>query len=231
MNNNNMDNYQHILFTRKPAEYWVEAYPLGNGRMGAMVYGGICQELISLNEDTLWSGVPVSDTIDGYYDHYMETRRLVDEEKFAEANNYASENLNTVRCDSASYQPAGDLILEFAGLDKNADSVDYKRTLDLRTGQCVTECANEKQNFKRTVFASYPDSVIVVRLESREKMDCKIALNTQMDGFFSADQQTVTFVGTMPYKNRNNNLIRVSQDGETGLRYCIKCRVISCNGI
>ena len=155
-----------------------------------MVYGKTADEMIALNEDTLWAGVPNYDRIEDYYSHYLETRRLVDEKKYEEANDYASEHLNTNRCDSTTYQPAGDLLLHFSNPDPENGIRDYKRTLDLRTGLCVTEFSQGQQRVKRTVFASYPDSVIVIRLESREKTDCRISLNTQMDGVFSADQQT-----------------------------------------
>lgn len=220
-----MNLFSHLMTTDAPADCWEKAYPVGCGRLGGMIYGGTDVELIPLNEDTLWSGVPLSETRETFYQDYRKVRNLVDAGEYAEATDYASEHLGVA--DSASYQPAGDLRIDFAGKGK---AEDYLRTLDLRNALCTTVFRQDGGGVERTVFASYPDSVIVVRLRSEKKSSCCLSFQVQMDGRFSAAHNTLSFSGTMPFKNRNKELIRTAPDGRTGLRYRMACRVIATDG-
>ena len=108
-----MTNGQHHLFYRNPARCWEEALPLGNGRIGAMVYGRADEELIELNEDTLWGGRPRSFDGGGYFEQLGEARRLLRERRFAEADEFISSHM--LHYDSEGYLPAGRLKLRFAG--------------------------------------------------------------------------------------------------------------------
>ncbi len=88
-----MNLFSHRIYTNRPSNTWTDAYPLGNGRIGAMIFGRTNHEMIPLNEDTLWAGVPRTITKDSFYDDYMKTRQLIDEGKYAEATDYASQHL------------------------------------------------------------------------------------------------------------------------------------------
>jgi alpha-L-fucosidase 2 len=149
------------LWYRQPASAWIEALPVGNGRLGAMIYGGIADELLQLNEDTLWSGEP-RDTEDADFAHYLPLiRRLVLEE-----GNYAEANVLTQRMQGAynqSYQTLGNLRLHV----EHADPIsDYRRTLDLTTALATVSYHVGNTTFAREVFASAADDVLVVRLTS-----------------------------------------------------------------
>ena len=110
-----MLNHSKILWYTRPGEAWTDALPLGNGRLGAMVYGGIEQEKIALNDDTLWSKTAVE--IKDSKEAIQHARELILQRKFTEAEEFLTENLSDG--DSASYQPAGDLLLEFPGLERH----------------------------------------------------------------------------------------------------------------
>jgi len=110
-----MNRFLHIIQTDKPSAAWEEAYPIGNGRLGAMIFGNPASELLQMNEDTLWSGVPRNESSDTFYADYMETRKMIDEGKYGEATEFAT-RLGVG--DSETYEPAGDLHIDFSGIDK-----------------------------------------------------------------------------------------------------------------
>ena len=88
--------------------------PIGNGRQAAMVFGGVGHERLQLNEDTIWSGSPHNYDHPGDFRHLAEIRKLIDEQKFAEALNLGDQHMLGLPADQASYQPLGDLLLDFA---------------------------------------------------------------------------------------------------------------------
>jgi alpha-L-fucosidase 2 len=150
------------LWYRQPAVTWNEALPIGNGRLGAMVFGGIQEEHLQLNEGTLWSGRPHNYAVDGAAEHLPEVRRLLFEGKEAEAAKLAGQFLMGDPVFQQAYQPLGDLNLIFQGHDEVAD---YRRELDLNTGVVRTQYRIGEATYKRSSFISAPDQVLVVRLE------------------------------------------------------------------
>ena len=99
-----------FLYYDRPAEHWEDALPIGNGRLGAMIWGRSEYETLSLNEDTLWSGLPHQSCDQKIYDNLAEARRLVRERKFQEADKFVTRNFLSNQ-DSSSYLPAGRLRL------------------------------------------------------------------------------------------------------------------------
>jgi alpha-L-fucosidase 2 len=146
------------LWYRQPASIWTDALPLGNGRLGAMVFGGIEAERIALNEDTLWSGSPKPWNNRDAKKVLPEVRRLVAEEKYHEADALSKKMQGPY---NQSYQPLGNLILKFDGLEGAAD---YRRELDLDSAIAGVTCRAGGALFTREVFCSAKDQVIVVRL-------------------------------------------------------------------
>jgi alpha-L-fucosidase 2 len=146
------------LWYRQPASIWTDALPLGNGRLGAMVFGGIEAERIALNEDTLWSGSPKPWNNRDAKKVLPEVRRLVMEEKYHEADALCKKMQGPY---NQSYQPLGNLILKFDGLEGAAD---YRRELDLDSAIAGVTCRAGGALFTREVFCSAKDQVIVVRL-------------------------------------------------------------------
>lgn len=150
-----------VLWYRQPAQKWEEALPLGNGRLGAMVFGKNGQERIQLNEDTYWSGGPYSTVVQGGHEYLPQIQQLVFAGKFLEAHNLFGRHLMGYPVEQQKYQCLANLHLFF----KNQDSVtQYKRWLNLEQGTSgVTYTANGI-TYQREVLASAPDQVIAVRI-------------------------------------------------------------------
>jgi alpha-L-fucosidase 2 len=149
------------LWYAKPAEKWEEALPIGNGRMGAMVFGDTEDERIQFNEDTLWTGKPHDYVRKGTVSHLEELRRLLFEGKVDEAVPIIRQRFLSDPVRQKAYQPFGDLRLHFPGHDKAAD---YRRELDLDSAIAGVRYRVGDVTYRREVFASDPDRVIVVHL-------------------------------------------------------------------
>lgn len=149
-----------LLWYPQPAEAWTEALPVGNGRLGAMVFGKTGTERIQFNEDTLWTGIPRDYTHPGAKDHLPEIRRLLAAGKPREAEALAMDTFMSVPLRQMAYQPFGDVLLDF-GHDQVED---YRRELDL--DQAVTRVSYRTGGvtFTREVLASFPDQALMVRL-------------------------------------------------------------------
>jgi alpha-L-fucosidase 2 len=152
------------LWYDRPAGPWVEALPVGNGRLGAMVFGRVAQERLQLNEDTLFAGGPYTPTNPAALAALPKLRALIDEEKFKEAVELAEQSVMGVPKRQMPYGAAGDLLLELAGIG-GADN--YERTLDLDTAMATTRFTDGATMHLREVFASTPDRVIVMRLTAQ----------------------------------------------------------------
>ena len=142
----------------RAARQWVEALPLGNGRMGAMVFGGINAERLQLNDDTLWSGGPSDWNNPGARAVLPEIRALVAAGRFAEADAAAKRMMGPY---TQSYLPLGDLHVVF---DHGDLARQYARTLDLATGEATVRYRLGPATFTRHVVASHPDQVIAMHL-------------------------------------------------------------------
>lgn len=151
------------LWYRQPARNWNEALPLGNGRLGAMVFGGVDQALFQLNEDTLWSGKPHSYAVDGAADHLDEVRNLLFAGNEQAATRLADEELMGKPIYQQAYQPLGDLVLTFAD---DPEVRDYRRELNVQSGLAHTQYRIGSSLVERTTFISEPDQVMVVHLKS-----------------------------------------------------------------
>lgn len=148
---------------RKPASNWErEALPVGNGSLGAMVFGGVPVERLQLNEHSLWSGR--REDIDS--PHTLEllpkVRQLFFEGNYAEGHRLAQQMMVRTRTTPSSYQTLGDLTLEF---EHGGAVENYERLLDLQLAQAIVSYRAGGADYTRRVFSSYPDQVLVVRLE------------------------------------------------------------------
>src|SRR4051794_36483250 len=141
-----------VLWYPRPATRWVEALPIGNGRLGAMVYGGAAAEQMQFNEATLWTGFPRSYEHQGAARALPRLRQLIAEGKQAEAEALAMTDFMSVPLRQERYQPFGDLRLAFAGHQAPAD---YLRTLDLDSGVVKVHYRVAGVTYERQVFASH----------------------------------------------------------------------------
>lgn len=151
------------LWYDRPAEGWTEALPVGNGHLGAMVFGGVADERIQFNEDTLWVGGPHDYTHPGAAEVLPELRRLLFDGKQAEAERLAMERFMSLPLGQMPYQPTGDLHIQRAAA---APATDYRRELDLDAAVATTSWREGETRYTQRVLASYPARAIVVHLEA-----------------------------------------------------------------
>jgi alpha-L-fucosidase 2 len=149
-----------VLWYREPAKEWLEALPIGNGRLGAMVFGGTSQEKLQLNEGTLWGGGPHDYTPPDGLDALPEIRRLVFAGEWAKAQDLVNQRFMGVPAGQMPYQTVGNLTLDFP----ESDVSDYRRELDLDSATVRVSYAADGIRHSRQIFSSAADQVIVVRL-------------------------------------------------------------------
>ncbi|WP_334075273.1 glycoside hydrolase family 95 protein [Paenibacillus sp. A14] len=160
------------LWYKQPASRWEEALPVGNGRIGGMIYGDDRKEVIALNEDTLWSGYP-RDTQNYDALRYLErVRELIFSGKYKEAEQLIDAKMLARRTES--YQPLGNLEIGHPG---DVPTKDYYRDLDLETGIASVSYTREDWQFLREVFVSAADQVMVVHYIAAQGADLELAIS------------------------------------------------------
>jgi alpha-L-fucosidase 2 len=163
-----------LLWYESPAQKWEDALPVGNGRLGAMVFGRNKEERIQLNEETYWTGGPYSTVVKAGHKVLPEIQKKVFEEKYLEAHNLFGRHLMGYPVEQMKYQSLANLHLFF----KNQDSItDYRRWLDLETGIAGVEYRSNGITYKREVLASAPDQVIMIRLSADKPGQISITAN------------------------------------------------------
>jgi len=145
---------------------WLEALPVGNGRIGAMVFGGISQERLQLNEDTLWGGGPYDPVNTNGLAALPEVRQLVFAGQYRQAGNLINQKVISKPSSEMPYETAGDLLLSFPEATNFTSVENYRRDLNLDTAVAGVEYTANGVHFTRQVFASPVDQVIVVKLKA-----------------------------------------------------------------
>ncbi|MEO7272181.1 MAG: glycoside hydrolase family 95 protein, partial [Vicinamibacterales bacterium] len=206
---------------------WVRALPVGTGRLGAMVFGGIVHERLQLNEDTLWAGRPYDPVNPDAKAALPEVRRLLAERKYQEAAKLLSAKVMAKPLAQMPYQTLGDLALTFPA----AEAVEnYRRELDLETATTRVSYVREGVTFTREVFASAPDQVIVVLLTAsrpgRISLEARLATSQRATVEATAD-------GDVVMRGVNGDGAGTTADGRpmTGaLRFEARVRVLATGG-
>ena len=152
-----------VLWYNDPAADFNSALPVGNGRIGGMIYGRPEKELIELNEDSVWSGGKRNRLNPDALEGLKEVRQLLSEEKIPEAEKLAFSKLQGVTPNSRHYMPLGNLYID---MKLQGAAREYKRGLDLENALAFTEFISGETSYKREVFVSEPDSVMVVHLSA-----------------------------------------------------------------
>ncbi len=196
--NNRAFNPSTILWNDTPAQKWEDALPVGNGRLGAMVFGKNKEERIQLNEETYWSGGPYSTVVKGGYKVLPEIQKLVFEEKYLAAHNLFGRNLMGYPVEQMKYQCLANLHLFF----KNQDSItNYKRWLDLETGISGVSYNSNGITYQREVFASAPDQVIVVRITADKPGSISFTANLRGERNQTHSNYATDYFRMDPYGN------------------------------
>ncbi len=170
-----------LLWYDHPAEKWVEALPVGNGRLGGMVFGGVAEERIQLNEDSIWSGQAHFNPNPKMAESLPLVRKLLFEGKYAEANRLAGETMVTPRDPRyGNYQPLGNLRIRMEG---HSAGEGYRRQLDLDSAIAETTYRIGQVTYRRSVFVSAVDQVLVIRLTADRpgQITCAVELSREQE--------------------------------------------------
>ena len=204
------------LWYAQPAEKWTDALPIGNGRMGTMIFGGVFDERIQFNEDTLWKGQPHDYVREGAGEQLTEIRSLLAEGNITNAIALARSNFLSDPVRQKAYQPFGDLRLHFPG---TADVTDYRRDLDLASAIASVSYRLGNVTFRREIFASYPDRAIVLHMTADKPGQINFTLT--MDSPHT-NSQTLAI--------KTNTLALTGQVETGGLRFESRVRVLATGG-
>lgn len=184
-----------ILYFDRPATSWNEAIPIGNGRLGGMVYGGVAEERIQTNDDTFWSGEPRDVQNPSAAQYLPQIRQLLLEEKNLEAQELIDRTM--LGPWNECYMPLADIVLKL----KAGEYSGYSRVLDLNNGTVTVRYTQDGVNYTRTLFASYPDQAIVIEMKADQKgaLAMELMLESQIRNQVSAlDDRTLSISGTAP---------------------------------
>ncbi|SDP07874.1 alpha-L-fucosidase 2 [Paenibacillus sp. yr247] len=209
------------LFYRQPAHNWNEALPIGNGRIGAMVFGGIETERLQLNEDTLWSGLPKDGNNPQAKEALGKVRNLLRESRYVDAENECRHMLGPY---TQSYLPFGELSLRFRHGDVGAD---YTRSLDLQNAVTKVTYRIGEIMYTRTCFVSHPDQSLVMHIEASRPgvISFTARLDSQLPFHTSWSGKEWMLHGMAPehadpnYFNTSNPLIYADPDTSEAMRF------------
>lgn len=199
------------LFYTEPAKNWNEALPIGNGRLGAMIFGGLGHEQLALNEETMYYGEPRDRMTSKGPEAVEKARQLIKEERLFEAYNYVKMALNGRPRYEYPYQPLGDLYVNFlephCSRYKNVEG--YKRELDLERGLSTVEYTIDGCTYRREYFSTAPDDVICIRYSASERG--KISFNANLmrrpfdPGSVKMNKSMIIMKGTLGHKGITYN--------------------------
>lgn len=221
----------YTLWYDVPAKNWNEALPIGNGAFGAMIFGNAVNELLQLNEETLWTGGPADLNPNPEAHTYLnQVRELL----FDGKNEQAAKLMRKMQGPNTQmYQPLGDLRIVYA----NQDSViDYHRDLDISRSISTVSFTQDGVNYKREVFASAPDSLIAIRLQSGKKgsLSFKLSVSNELAHKVEIQGKDLVLKGKARITSDENGnkkpFIYEDKDGEKGMFYQLRVRVASTDG-
>ncbi len=192
-----------LLWYSAPAQQWEEALPVGNGRLGAMVFGKYGEETIQLNEDTYWSGGPYSTVVKGGAEALPQIQKYIFEGEPIKGHKLFGRKLMGYPVEQQKYQPLANLVL-FFNHQKEENIKDYKRWLDLNSGITSVEYTVDGVTFHRDVSTSAPDQVILVRLTASKPGS--LSLKAQLRG-----------IRNMSHSNYGTDYFTMDAVGQDGL--------------
>ena len=216
---------KQLIWRDRPGEFFTDALPLGNGRLGAMVYGGVEDELLELNIDTLWSGVPRVFTVPQAREALPAIRKaLLETHDWAKANQLckALQGPHTEK-----YQPLGNLRIHAL----NRETVgEYRHELSLDDAQVTTTYRQGVNIVRRETFISYPDQVLVMKISSGlpGMLDLDISLDSQLPGETTMEKGDIVFNGRAPSHATHENTLE--WDAENAMRFTIRATVKTVDG-
>lgn len=209
---------KNILFYKKRAKYFEQSLPVGNGRIGGLVFGNLKKERIALNEDSLWSGYPKDLNKKDAHKYLDDVRHAIFTKDYKKTKEILNKDMHGHW--SEAYLPFGDLIIEYA----NAPKSGYKRTLDLSTG-VVSVTSN---GFSETVFVSHPAQLMVVNIKSDSGVSFKVRLDSQLKHSCKTVEDSLVITGQAPevccppYHDGDQPIVQ----GDKGMTFCGTVKVL-----
>ena len=188
------------LWYAQPAEVWMESLPIGNGRLGAMTYGGIEEEKLALNESTMWSGQYNENQNKPFGREKMnQLRKLFFEGKLSEGNRIAGDNLHGNQTSFGTHLPIGDLKMQF--IYPEGKVTGYRRSLSLDEAVSSVSFNSGGVNYKREYFATNPDNVLVLRLtaDKQKSITMNMGLDLMRQADLSVENNQLVFTGKVDF--------------------------------
>ncbi len=186
---------EHVLWYRTPASEWTAALPVGNGRLGGMLFGDPSVEHLQVNEESLWGGINVPNNNPGALENLPRIRRLILEGKIPEAYELAEEHLSGIPGKTRSYQTLGDIYFQFA--DTTSELTNYRRELDLETGIAMVSFERDGKKVEYEVYSSAPDDIIVISMRSEIEggLDMSLSLQRSRDAVITVTENRIDMEG------------------------------------
>lgn len=223
------------LWYKKPAEVWTEALPVGNGRLGGMVFGGVEDEIIQLNESTLWSGGPVRKNVNPASPNYLQPlREALFQSDYAKASELAHKMQGLY---SESYMPLGDLVLKQSFSNTNVEN--YYRDLDIQDAVSTTKYTVAHVNYKREVFVSAPDNIMIVRVsaDKAKSVNLRLSVKTKLKYRLQSAGNMLVLKGKAPahvepsyYRPNRELIVYDDTTGCRGMRFELLVKAIAKDG-
>lgn len=199
------------LWYCRPALEWVEALPVGNGRIGAMVYSNPCDDIVQINEDTLWTGYPNRETRKHDMCEVQKIRSLIKSGKYYEATQATSDSMLNIR--SEKYLPYGDLHIDIAGSESKIEN--YRRELDMSTGIVKAEYMHNGGMIWKETFVSLKDDVLVIHIKSKQHKILHVYQSVFTDHKINTNGNVMQVTGHCPTNNHMEY-----EDGKESVHYC-----------
>ena len=217
-----------LMYT-KPAQVWEETLPIGNGRLGGMIWGDQHQERIGINEESLWSGFYQDKNNHEAVNYLAEVRELIFSGQYEEAESIVQKHMLGVF--NESYLPLGNLLLQF---EHQSAPEQYKRELDLETATSTVEYQCDGYQYKREVFASFPDQCIIIKLScNQNKINCSLSFESELTHKLACEATSLNIEGKCPeyvapsYLGDFPGAVR---QGDKGKSFWAKVEIISTDG-
>jgi alpha-L-fucosidase 2 len=218
-----------VLWYKQPGVQWDEGMPIGNGYMGAMVFGGVHHERIALNESTFWSGRPHDYNDPQAYRYFEKIKSLVFADKFKEAEEMVNKHFYGEPVAQQAYQPLGDLLLNFK---VTGDSItDYHRELDMETGVVKISYTEGDVKMSREIFMSYPDHVMIMKISADKpgRLSVEAKLRSHFTEETIAKDNKLILNGTWKYVPKRESWL-IAKVEEPGMNFQTSLSAIPENG-
>jgi alpha-L-fucosidase 2 len=186
---------EYVLWYDSPAKEWTEALPVGNGRLGGMLFGNPAVERLQVNEESLWGGINVPNNNPEALEHLPQIRKLILDGSIPEAYELAERYLAGIPGKTRSYQTLGDIYFQFA--DTTGTVENYRRELDLESGIASVSFERNGRDIEYEVYVSAPDDIMVIAMRSKVEggLDMNISMTRPRDAQITVSENRIDMEG------------------------------------